>query len=82
MNFKQIENDLIGFGIWRCKFVTYKFNPDKLGIIEMYVPKTVGRTKISYFIYNCIPAGCIVQVKELNSPLKLKKYTYSHEIKD
>lgn len=80
MNFKQIENNLIDFGIWRCKFVTYNFNQDKLGIIEMYIPKTVSRAKISDFIYNCIPAGCMVQVKELKNPLKLKKYTYSYEI--
>lgn len=79
--FKELESGLKSIGIWRCKFVTYNFRYDKLGIIEMYVPKTTSESKIAKFIYNYIPAGATVQIKELVKPLKYKKYDYSYEIK-
>lgn len=82
MNFKQLMRSLEKLGIWRCNFVEYRFAHGKLGIIEMYVPKTVDRTKITDFIYNCTPAACVMQVKEMKNPLKHKKYTYWYEIKE
>lgn len=82
MNFKYFQHGLEKLGIWRCKFVEYHFCFDKLGIIEMYVPKTTDRSKITDFIYNYVPVACAVQVKEMKSPLKYKKYTYLYEIKE
>lgn len=82
MNFKQLMHNLEKLGIWRCKFVEYHFSYDKLGIIEMYVPKTTDRFKIADFIYNYTQSACVVQVKEMKNPLKHKKYTYWYEIKE
>ena len=83
MNFKYFQQGLEKVGIWRCQFVEYHFAYDKLGVIEMHVPKTTDRTKVADFIYNYTPAAaCRVQVKEMKNPLKHKKYTYSYEIKE
>ena len=50
MNFKYFKHGLEKSCIWRCKFVEYSFDSDKIGIIEMYVPKTTNKTKIHDFI--------------------------------
>lgn len=81
MDFKCLHPKLEKFGIWRCKFVEYSFDSGKIGIIEMYVPKTTNKTKIHDFIYDYAPAACTVQIKEMKNPLKYRKYTYFHEIK-
>ncbi len=77
MTLNDLKRLLREYGIWRAKVVQSQALI-KINAFELHVPKT-SLTKVSRFIWLHIPATYRVEVRELDKPLKLKKYTYLAE---